>query len=194
MRFINRKTLALAGAAAALVAVSSTGTALAGDLIGSADIKDGSIRSVDIKDGRVRTQDLSADTIAKLQGKNGKNGVAAVAAGAGYAGWPTSNPHHDVWAPNSYGETIQSCKAGEVAVGGGFSSFGGFQGKHDSYDLGGLNTDVTVTVSAPYFPGDYVPVSASDSRFVPTQWVVRGFNAGDEPVDVRAWITCAKTN
>ena len=38
MRFINRKTLALAGAAAALVAVGSTGTAVANSLIGSADI------------------------------------------------------------------------------------------------------------------------------------------------------------
>ena len=43
MRFINRKTLAIAGAAAALVAVGSTGTAVAGSLIGSADIKDGAV-------------------------------------------------------------------------------------------------------------------------------------------------------
>jgi hypothetical protein len=75
MRFINRKNLALAGAAVALVATTSAGTAVAGGLIGSADIQDGSIRSVDIKDGRVRTNDLSADTVAKLQGKDGKNGL-----------------------------------------------------------------------------------------------------------------------
>ena len=59
MRFINRKTLAIAGAAVALVAVGSTGTAVAGSLIGSADIEDGSIRSVDIKDGKVKLDDLS---------------------------------------------------------------------------------------------------------------------------------------
>src|SRR4051812_9234823 len=76
MRFINRKTLALAGAAAALVAVGSTSGAVAGHLVGSADIRDGSIRSVDIKDGHVRTSDLSADTVAKLQGKDGKDGLA----------------------------------------------------------------------------------------------------------------------
>jgi|1185.fasta_scaffold150557_2 hypothetical protein len=84
MRFINRKTLALAGAAATLVAVGSTGTAVAGHLVGSADIQDGSIRSIDIKDGHVRTTDLSADAIAKLHGKDGKDGKDGLA-GAFYA-------------------------------------------------------------------------------------------------------------
>ena len=59
MRFINRKTLALAGAAAALVAVSSVGTATAGSLINSSDIQDDTVRSADLKDGAVRTHDLS---------------------------------------------------------------------------------------------------------------------------------------
>jgi hypothetical protein len=75
MRFINRKTLALAGAAAALVAVGSTGTAVAGSLIDSADIQDGSIRSADIMDGKVKIHDLSPKAVAQLQGKNGKDGV-----------------------------------------------------------------------------------------------------------------------
>jgi hypothetical protein len=74
MRFINRKTAALAGAAAALVAVGSTTTAVAGNLIGSADIENGSIRSVDIKDGNIHAKDLSAGTLAKFQGKDGKDG------------------------------------------------------------------------------------------------------------------------
>ena len=70
MRFINRKTLAIAGAAAALVAVGSTGTAVAGSLIGSADIKDGSVHRVD----------LSKGINAKLgttgaPGKDGKDGT-----------------------------------------------------------------------------------------------------------------------
>src|SRR3954452_13073648 len=66
MRFINRKTLAFAGAARALVAVGSTGTAMAGHLIGSADIEDGSVRSVDLKDGNVRLGDLSPNVSEKL--------------------------------------------------------------------------------------------------------------------------------
>ena len=72
MRFINRKTLALAGAAAALVAVGSTGTAVAGSLIGSADIKDGAVHGVD----------LSKGVNAKLAktGAPGKGGKAAPSA------------------------------------------------------------------------------------------------------------------
>jgi len=74
MSFINRKTMVLAGAATALVALGSTGTAVAGHLVDSGDIENGSIRSVDIKDGQVRTKDLSDSTIANLQGKHGKDG------------------------------------------------------------------------------------------------------------------------
>jgi hypothetical protein len=66
MRFINRKALALAGAAAALVAVGSTGTAVADNLIGSAGIANESIRSADIKNGDVRLADLSAYVSGKL--------------------------------------------------------------------------------------------------------------------------------
>jgi hypothetical protein len=84
MRFINRKTLAVAGIAAALVAVGSTGTAVAGALIGSEDIKNESIRSGDIKDGNVRMHDLSRKAVAKLRaagtagtaGTAGKDGVS----------------------------------------------------------------------------------------------------------------------
>lgn len=77
MRFINRKTLAIAGAAVALVALGSTGTAVAGGLIGSSDIEDGSIRSVDIKDGKVKFADLSPKLQKMLaqHATNGKNGT-----------------------------------------------------------------------------------------------------------------------
>ena len=81
MRFINRKTLAIAGAAAALVAVGSTGTAVAGSLIGSAGIENESVRSVDLKNGTVRSHDLSEqvnDKLAKVgaQGPKGDNAYA----------------------------------------------------------------------------------------------------------------------
>jgi hypothetical protein len=88
MRFINRKTLAIAGSAVALVALGSTGTAVAGSLIGSSDIQDNSIRSVDIKDGSVKRADLSNPinrALAKIgkdgvNGKDGKNGTDVDAA------------------------------------------------------------------------------------------------------------------
>ncbi len=77
MRFINRKTLAIAGAAVALVALGSTGTAVAGGLIGSSDIQDDSIRSVDIKDGKVKYADMSLKLQKMLaqHATNGKNGT-----------------------------------------------------------------------------------------------------------------------
>ena len=76
MRFINRKTLAIAGVAAALVAVGSAGTAVAGSLIGSADIENESVRSVDLKNGSVERADLSNpvnDALASI-GEDGAQG------------------------------------------------------------------------------------------------------------------------
>jgi hypothetical protein len=196
------KTGAVVLAAAGLFAVGGVGTATAAKLITGNDIARDTVTGRNIASDAVGVSELTQHVQEQIKlkakdgkdGKDGKNGVAGIAAGAGYADWPTENPHHSLWAANSYGETIQTCKAGEYAVGGGFSSFGGYGGKHDGYDLGGLNTDVEITVSAPYFPGDYAPISDADSRFRPTQWVVRGFNHGDAPVDVRAWVTCTTVN
>jgi hypothetical protein len=205
----KRTLIAGLGVAAALVFASTTG-AVASGLIGSKDIKNDSVRSIDVKDGTLRVKDLRPHAVQVLKGHDGKNGVDGVdgkdgrdgkdgtnahvhpAAGAGYADWPTANPHHDLWAPHSYGETVQVCKAGEVITGGGYSSFGGFDGDN-SKDLGGNNKDVTITVSAPYIASDaaYDPISTTDSRFHADRWVVRGFNNSDAPVDVRAWALCA---
>ncbi|HEX6149921.1 hypothetical protein, partial [Nocardioides sp.] len=159
----------------------------------SGDIQDDSIRSVDIKDGTIRQHDLTEPAQAAFKGKpgkpgkDGKDGVSGIAAGAGYA----DLGHHAKWEAGSWGQTVQKCKAGEYAVGGGFSSWGGFNGDN-SKDLGGA-ADVQITVSAPYIENDaaYEPISDTDSRFRPTLWVVRGFNHGSEPVDVRAWVVCA---
>ena len=114
-------------------------------------------------------------------GKDGDDGFGQLAAGAGYT---------TTWQAGEFGETIESCPEGEYVTGGGYSTWGGFS-SHPGYDLGGENTDIQVTVSAPYFPGAYEPISETDSRFLPTQWVVRGFNNGDTDQIVRAWVICA---
>ena len=163
------KHVLVASAAAVIAAVaigSGNAQAAVTHLIGSQDIKDNSVRLADIREGA----------------KHKLSENPQVLAGAGYA--PGS---HDIWE-NGYNETIQSCPEGEVVVGGGFSQGGGYP-TNPGYDLGGENTDVTVTVSAPYVP-EYQPFSPDDDRFVPTQWVVRGYNNGEEPVDVRSWVTC----
>jgi hypothetical protein len=203
------KNIAVLGASAAIAAVGiglgAGGSAYADSLLGSAGIRDNSVRSVDVHDGGIKRVDLSDSINRSLakhgeDGVDGKNGVdgkdgkdaSPSAAGAGYADWPTATPHHDLWAPHSYGETVQVCKAGEFITGGGYSSFGGFQGDN-SKDLGGNNKDVTITVSAPYVASDadYKPISSNDSRFHADRWVVRGYNNSDQPVDVRAWALCA---
>ena len=86
------------------------------------------------------------------------------------------------------GATLQTareeCPAGQYALGGGFSTWGGDK------DLGGDNQDIQITVSAPYFEGDYIPVDDA-GNFRPTEWVIKGYNHGGTDQIVRAWVTCA---
>lgn len=175
-------TTALAGA---LLAASATG-AVAGSLVTSAQIKDNTVRSVDVRDGAVHKVDLSKGVNAALtkvgtNGKDGKDGVSNLITGAGYT---------STWEAGEYGETVETCPTGQYAIGGGYSMWGGYGGTHDSYDLGGTNKDIQVTVSAPYFKGEYVPVDEA-GNFRADQWVVRGYNHGTTDQIVRAWVTCA---
>ena len=109
-------------------------------------------------------------------GQDGVDGVSNLIAGAGYT---------DVWQPGTELQTsIEKCPDGQYAIGGGWSQFGGDK------DLGGQNSAIQVTVSAPYFEGEYKPVDEA-GHFRPTEWVVKGFNTGDKEQVVRAWVTCA---
>lgn len=221
---MQRKKIMGGAVAAVLVGsvlLATGGGASAARLITGADIKDESVTSKDIKNGTLGLKDMRP-AVSNLilnhkgdkgeagtpgaQGPKGDTGPAGpkgdtgapgadafgyVSAGAGYAGLGA----HDEWpADDALHETVQKCKAGEVVTGGGFSTWGG-AGLSPSKDLGG-DANVQITVSAPYIQSDadYVPVSESDSRFAPTLWVVRGYNHGDQPVDVRAWVLCTKAN
>jgi hypothetical protein len=172
---MRTRNIVITSTAAVVAALAiGSGAAQAGGLIGSRDIADGGVHRVDLGKG--------------LQAKVAKGAQDRThSAGAGYAGLGA----HAEWAPHSWGQTVEKCKAGEVATGGGYSTWGGFNGD-SSRDLGGMDKDVRITVSAPYIDSDadYKPVSDSDSRFAADQWVVRGYNDGDDPVDVRAWVIC----
>ena len=193
MNIRTNRVAAVAVGAVVLVGFSSMG-AVAGTLITGAQIKDQSIRSNDIgtggvgtseiRDASILTRDLSQATMDALKGqagKAGKDGVTNLIAGAGY---------DTTWAGDN-GATLQTvreeCPAGQYALGGGFSTWGGDK------DLGGDNQEIQVTVSAPYFEGAYVPVDAA-GNFRPTEWVVKGYNNGAKDQIVRAWVTCAKVN
>lgn len=207
---MNKRNLGvIAGAAALLVAGSGVG-AVAGSLVTSADIKDNTVRSADLKDGKaVGEEDLKPGLVAKVNtagqpgatgpqgpkgnpgedgtdGATGPQGPAGADAGVSAAG----AGYTDVWAADSYGESIETCAEGEYVTGGGYSMFGGYP-THAGYDLGGENLDIQITVAAPYISGEYVPISETDSRFFADQFVVRGFNHGDTEQVVRAWAECA---
>ena len=216
----NHRITAVAIGAAVLVGASSFG-AVAAKLVTSDDIKNQTIRKVDIgqdavgsnevKDGSLKAKDLTADALEGLKGAKGDTGAKGDKGDQGLQGpkgdkgdqgMPgedgddgvsnliTGADYTDVWAANSYGESLETCPEGQYAIGGGYSTWGGFNGTHDGYDLGGTNLDIQVTVSAPYFKGAYVPVDEA-GNFRADQWVVRGFNHGDEDQIVRAGVNCA---
>ena len=194
-KFMRSRVGAVAVGAAVLVSISSgayaagkiTGAQIQNQTIRSIDIASGGVGSSEIKDSSVLSKDLAQSTKDALagqdgkDGKDGKDGVSGLIAGSGYT---------TTWTGDN-GASLQTvreeCPAGSYALGGGFSTFGGDK------DLGGDNKNIQVTVSAPYFEGDYTPVDDA-GNFRPTEWVVKGYNNGSSDQVVRAWVTCAKVS
>jgi hypothetical protein len=71
---LKSRVVAVIGAAAVLGTVAA-GSATAGSLITSAQIKDNTVRSVDVKNGTLQPQDLSTVTKRYIKSFAGKNGV-----------------------------------------------------------------------------------------------------------------------
>src|SRR5262245_1997689 len=190
MNVFRSRVVAVVTGALVVVGLGTT-SGYAAAMITSADIKDNTITAADVHtdtirgnelaDGTVRQADLS-DTISSKLSQAG--GLSDVITGAGYT---------STWKAGEFGQTIETCLDGQIGIGGGYSTFGGYNGVNDSYDLGGTNTDIQVTVSAPYFKGEYQPVDAA-GNFRADQWVVRGFNHGTTDQIVRAWVVCADAN
>jgi hypothetical protein len=184
-RVLNSR-LAAVGAGAAALAVLAGGAGYAAGEITSKDIQDNTIRSADVKDESLKMKDFTTGAQKKMyggHGKDGKDGVSELTTGAHYK---------TTWAAGEYGETITECPEGSKVIGGGYSTWGGYP-SNAGYDLGGENRDIEVTVSAPYFKGDYEPVDEA-GHFQGDQWVVRGFNSGETDQIVRAWAICAAVN
>lgn len=165
----------------AVVAVLSIGgTSYASHLIGSRDIQDNSIRSVDIKDGAVHGNDLSNGLMATIN--DVRNGDTALEAFTKVR----AEDQARTWAAHSGLSTvIASCPQNQVAISGGFAAGGHTQ----------------VTESQPFLAvvGGGVDEPPSDettspsSGFLPSGWVVRGYNDGDTDQVVRAWVVCEHT-
>jgi len=206
MRFINRKTMAMTGAAAALVALACSGTAAASSLIDSNDIKDDTVRSVDIKngtigssdikDGSVRSTDMSTWVRGKLMkagtpgpqgtkgadGKDGNNGLL----GAFYA-----TADYNEGDTNAGAIASVACNATDTnftAIAGGVQVLG--------LDEGANSRNTPVSSS---FPGrmNWDTNTPKPDRL--DGWIVQfGGNAGavsdKAPEKVRVWALCVPNN
>ena len=73
------KNIAVLGVSAAIAAVGigigAGGSAYADSLLGSAGIKDDSVRSIDVKDGTLGLKDMRPGAVTNLQGQDGVDGL-----------------------------------------------------------------------------------------------------------------------
>ena len=193
-----------------------TGAQIKDQSIRSNDIATGGVGSSEVRDASILTRDLSQATIDSLKGatgakgekgdtgakgetgatgaqgvkgdkgSKGEPGVTNVIAGAGYTHtWAGDQGAH-------LNTIIESCADGQVALGGGFSTWGGsdVNAGGTPYDLGGDNKNIQVTVSAPYYEELYNENNYG-GNIRPSEWVVKGYNNGDTDQVVRAWVVCA---
>ena len=191
MSVLKNRISAVVAGSAVLVAVGAT-SAVAGNLIGSADIRDGGVHRVDLGDAVNARIDSKATNgqvtglngrVTKLEGASG--GLTNVTTGAGY---------NHTWSGNSdaLNTIVAKCDEGQIALSGGFSTWGGSDVNESglAYDLGGDNENINVTVSAPY-TGEAYDENKYGGNIRPDRWVVKGYNHGASDQIVRAWVVCA---
>src|SRR5262245_9515646 len=192
MNVFRSRVVAVVTGALVVVGLGTT-SGYAAAMITSADIKDNTITAADVHtdtirgnelaDGTVRQADLSDRISNKL---SAAGGISNVIAGAGYT---------HTWAGDQGAQLntiIETCPDGQVALGGGYSTWGGsdVNAGGTPYDLGGDNKAVQVTVSAPYYEETYDP-NKYGGNIRPTEWVVKGYNNSGTDQIVRAWVVCA---
>ena len=190
MSVLKNRISAVVTGSAVLVAVGAT-SAVAGNLIGSAEIRDGGVHRVDLGDGiNARIDNKATDgQVNGIQNRvtdlEGQSSVGDVTAGAGY---------NNTWPGNSdaLNTIVAKCDEGQIALSGGFSTWGGSDVNESglAYDLGGDNENINVTVSAPY-TGEAYDENKYGGNIRPDRWVVKGYNHGASDQIVRAWVVCA---
>jgi hypothetical protein len=175
----NKAALAAIVVATSAALFAGGAGAQASGLIGSAQIKDNSVRSRDIHDGTIKPRDLSAALRAGTQGPKGDKGVSGLT-GAYY-----SVAYYDVGDTNAGAVATVACKATtDVAISGGVQ-------------VTGLNTD-PISHNTPVsssFPGrmDWSTNTPKPGRL--DGWIVQfGGNAGSvsdaSPQKTKVWALC----
>jgi len=170
---MRRMPIAIALGIATILALGSTGTAVANHLIGSKDIKNNSIHSVDIHDGTIKPRDLSPAVLAATspQGPKGDSGLQ----GAYY-----SVAFYDVGDTNAGAIATVACKLPtDTAVSGGVQVMDYHNNTPVSSSLPGRMDWSTNTPKADRLDG----------------WIVQfGGNAGTtsdkDPQSVKIWALC----
>jgi hypothetical protein len=206
------RSLRYAGALLALSLVAGGSYAVAGSLITSKDIADGTVRCKDLRS-------KVCEKIKKHHG-SGKPGPVGPRGPAGPAGpqgpkgdpgltglesdgpYPGATDLGDLGTNGSEGDNSNTmwdnngdlqtswvkCPAGKTALGGGF---------HTAADAGEpAQRAVIVSVSEPTqivggAPG-YEPIAGDEAGSIrPNGWLVQGYNDGAADVIVRPWVVCA---
>jgi hypothetical protein len=154
MRFINRKTVALTGAGAALVALASTGTAVASSLIDSSDIKDNSVRAVDIQNGTIGSADIKDGSVRSTDMSTWVRGRLAKAGTPGAQGPAGAKGETGAQGPaGAKGETGAQGPKGDSGAKGADGLLGAFYATA-YYDAGNTNEGAIASVACSSDPAE----------------------------------------
>lgn len=197
---LHTRTGAVVAGAVVLVTLGGLGTAAAGGLITSDDIKNGTIKSVDIANNGVKMDDIGDNAVGadqltdKVNKKINTGRVVDLEVDGPYPG-ATNLQEGDnstkTWVGDS-GATLQKswvmCAPGKIAMGGGYS-----RADEAPADFAGIQ----IVTSRPAHIKDGVVVDKPidgdvDWSIVANGWLVEGFNNNPSgELILRPWVVCA---
>lgn len=125
---INKKVVGVVGAVVMVAALSSTGTAVAGGLITTKQIKDSAVNTAKVKNGSLTLKDFKASERSKLVGATGATGATGPMGAIGPAGLSATANVSVVQSPTvtvpayDIGSVSAFCPAGKKVTGGGYFS------------------------------------------------------------------------
>lgn len=183
-------------AAVTALVVLGGGTAVAGDLIGSVDVKDNSLRSKDVRDGTIKKRDLYPALAQQLEpttttvntGAQGATGPRGAAGANGEDGKDGVSGYEvrswDYTVVSGGGIATMTCPVGKVALGGGYWL----------KDAAALTNGTTVVRSMPGVMdwNANQPKDTGDSAVDDRGWIIQvNKPANVNPGAMTVYVTCA---
>lgn len=186
--FSGKAGIAAIVASTAIITIAGAVGASASGLIGSAEIRDNSVRSIDIHDGTIRTVDISQAAKNALKGQTGARGgqgATGPQGASGLTGAYYSVAYYDVGDTNAGAIATVACNAQtDVAISGGVQVLG-------------LNASASAgdTPISSSFPGrmDFAAGIPKSGRL--DGWIVKfggfaGTSADKAPEKTKIWALC----